>query len=258
MFRKHKHGISTVEVIIVLAISAFIFVIVIGAFNLRKRTQVDDAARQVMGEIARVRNAAQQGEGPTTDEGKSKIRGNELFGQAIEFVVNCGSGESCIKIYKLMQTSSPANKIEIYEQETKTLPQKLRWFIPSGSDIPASCSDFTSCYGEPGSSLSTMQSTTKPLYFCGPFVNCSLMIVVRNNTGETYAKTRLTFSENSMVPSADVSNYTTEFQGKLRLAFAQIGSISGTYPNQIAKAPYQYYANFDLNIPNNQSLEVIK
>jgi hypothetical protein len=235
------------------------FVIVIGAFNLRKRTQVDDAARQVMSEIAKVRNAAQQGEGPTTKDGEEKLKNggpNELFGQAIEFVINCGSNESCMKIYKLMQT--PDNKIVPFESETKTLPQKLRWFIPAGSDIPPDCGAFVSCYGKPGLALNTMKSNTGPLYFCSRFANCSLMIVIKNNTGETFVKTRATFVPDSMAPSDNVKDYTSDFQGNLRIAFAQIGNTSGTYPEQIANAPYQYYAKFDLSVPNNQSLEVVK
>ncbi len=105
-----------------LAISVSLFAIVIGVFNFRKRTEVDDAARQVMSEIAKARNEAQQGMGPTTQAGVTRIQGggpNELFGVAIEFVEDCGSNQSCMRIYKLLQGPPPGNLVMPFEMETK-------------------------------------------------------------------------------------------------------------------------------------------
>lgn len=260
MLPSNKKGISTIEVILVLAISATLFVIVIGVFNFRKRTEVDDAARQVMSEIAKVRNEAQQGMGPTTPAGVTRIQGggpNELFGVAIEFIEDCGSSQSCMKFYKLLQGPAPGNLIMPFEVDSKTLPNRLRWFIPSSAPL---CTSFTSCYQKTASEPLNVLSAN-PVVMNN---NRNLMLVIRNNTGETFVKSRPKsigniYDPNFMGTDANnISDYTPEFQGKLRIAFAQINSTSGSYANQIASAPYQYYANFDLSIPNNQSMQVVK
>jgi type II secretory pathway pseudopilin PulG len=266
MFREHKRGISTIEVIITLAISAAMFVIVIGAFNLRKRTQVDDAARQVMSEIAKVRNAAQQGEGPTTEDGEKRLTTggpNELFGEAIEFIQsNCPTAEdSCIRVYKLMQT--PTGTIKVFEQYDIKLQQKLAWYLPF--DNAPECTTFTSCYTKPGESVPV--KLTDPPVSQGTYA-WSVIVVFRNNSGEGFVFNRATFATDpaiagtpalaSMLPWANnPQNYTANRQGELRVAFAVPGL--GSDPNaRMANAPYQYYAKFDLSVPNNQSLEVVK
>lgn len=274
MFLNKKFiGISTVEVIIVLAISATLFVIAISTINIRKRTEVDDAARQVMSEIARVRNQAQQGLGPTTDQGRQILSTNgpnELFGQAIEFVQsNCPAvQDSCIKIYKLMET--PSKQIMVYEQEEFKLPQQLAWYLPY--ENPPNCSNFTSCYTRFGTN--TVVDLTNPPINQGTFV-WSVILVFRNNSGQSYVFNRATFATDSrnvggksitlpsmspqaqLAPTAAGSKYISEHQGKLRIAFARPGNGSDLNA-RMANAPYQYYANFDLSIPNNQSLEVFK
>lgn len=60
MFKRKKPGIAILEVIMVLAISGFMFVAVVGIYNTRRSSAVDDAARQVVSEIAKVRNEAQE------------------------------------------------------------------------------------------------------------------------------------------------------------------------------------------------------
>lgn len=260
MLRSIKKGISTIEVILVLAISVSLLAIVIGAFNFRKRTEADDAARQVMSEIAKIRNEAQQGLGPTTPAGVTRIQGggpNELFGAAIEFIEDCGGNQSCMRVYKLMQGPSPGNLIMPFEMETKNLPGRLRWFVPANG--PA-CSSFTSCYQKTTSNPIDVLSAS-PVDLNN---NKNLMLVIRNNTGESFVKSRprgiiSIYDPNFMGAQANnVSDYTPEFQGKLRIAFAQINSTSGSFANQISNAPYQYYAHFELSVPNNQSLEVVK
>ena len=85
MIRRVNKGLTIIEVLIVLAVSTSLAVISIGAFSSRGRTQDDDAARQVLADIALVRNQAQQGQGPPTDAGRTALAGSELFGQAIIF-----------------------------------------------------------------------------------------------------------------------------------------------------------------------------
>jgi hypothetical protein len=56
-----------------------------------------------------------------------------------------------------------------------------------------------------------------------------------------------------MASYTDILSYASTQQGKLRLGLAKQGS---TLPDS-TKSP-QYYINFDLAIPNNQELQVVK
>ncbi len=258
---KNKPGISTIEVVIVLAISSVLFIIAIGSINFRKRTEVDDAARQVMSQISTIRNEAQQGMGPDTEEGAELLRGNELFGVMIEFVEGqggaCGAGNSCMRVYKLMQEPVTNGKIQPFELETIILPIQLRFFTPSAS--PPACNVFTSCYASPPS-FSESNLTLAPI---GLNTTSRLMLVIRNNSGQTYVKSRPLIEDiddpNFMGTQADrPDKYTSVSQGRLRVSMARIENTTGDFATQIANAPYQYYARFDLAIPNNQSLEVVR
>jgi hypothetical protein len=59
----------------------------------------------------------------------------------------------------------------------------------------------------------------------------------------------------------DISAYAPDSigtrQGKLRLAMVAPGSGSNL-TNKVNSATAMYYINFDLSVPNNQNLEVVK
>ena len=79
MLKIKSAGIAIVETILVLAISSGMFLVVISAFNARQRTEANDSARQVMSEIAKVRNQAQKGQGPETDAVVSNLANQDLL-----------------------------------------------------------------------------------------------------------------------------------------------------------------------------------
>ena len=231
-------GLAIVEVILVMSISALLFAVVIGTFATRRKAASDDAARQVMSEIARVRNQAQQGQGASTG---SIPTGNEMFGQAIILAPN----SSDITVHKLMQSRTTPYTISSYESYTIKMPGGLKWYIAVDND----CSNqFSSCYGSPLDILSTSPISLDA-------TNNAILLVFRNNTGQSYALS---------VPStgigtgpADIVNYTTSRQGIMRLAFGIPGS-GDTDLAKFAAGSSKYYANFDLSIPNNQDLKVVK
>jgi type II secretory pathway pseudopilin PulG len=224
---KRKQGLAIVETIIVLAISGLLFTVVIGTFATRRRAAVDDAARQVMSEIARVRNQAQQG---YTDA--SPDIGEELFGTAIE--VTSDSPNISVKYLK----QNPSNRaISTYNTREITMPSQLRWYISTsaGAFGAGACKDYFNSCNMNGSS-SYLTATTYWLVF-------------RNGTGDSYLLTSENFnSEASYIPAN---------QPIVRFAFSQKGSGVGT-DAQFKSAPAKYYANFELAIPNNQSLTVVK
>ena len=80
------------------------------------------------------------------------------------------------------------------------------------------------------------------------------MLVFRNNTGQSYAFA-VPATVNDIGDASVIANYTE--QKYLRLAFG----IPGTGDTDLAKfaaGSSKYYANFDLSIPNNQDLKVVK
>ena len=255
MLKIKSAGIAIVETILVLAISSGMFLVVISAFNARQRTEANDSARQVMSEIAKVRNQAQKGQGPETDAVVSNLANQDLFGQAIEFVqpvVSAPTSESKMVVYKLAQNRL-TKEIGIYGKYDIAMPSGLGWYINTSSS--PTCNEFTSCYKK-------NPPTTPPGYITlnSPIVGTgnpgNIMLVIRNNSGQSYAFNKA--AAPSILGSADnPDNYTADRQVVLRLAFARpdTGSTLGA---QMASAKNQFYAVFDLSIPNNQSLEVKK
>ena len=256
MLKIKSAGIAIVETILVLAISSGMFLVVISAFNARQRTEANDSARQVMSEIAKVRNQAQKGQGPETAAEVANLANQDLdlFGQAIEFVqpvVFAPTSESKMVVYKLAQNRLN-KKIVIYGKYDIAMPSGLGWYINTSSS--PTCNEFTSCYKK-------NPPTTPPGYITlnSPIVGTgnagNIMLVIRNNSGQSYAFNKLA---GDYLGSADKpDNYTADRQVVLRLAFARpdTGSTLGA---QMASAKNQFYAVFDLSIPNNQSLEVKK
>lgn len=267
MLKTKKQGISTIEVIIVLAISMAMFVVVVSTFNTRKRTEVDDGARRVMSEIAKVRNDAQQGEGPATDNGKTLLSAttiingieehNELFGEAIEF-----DGVRMI-IYKLMQ--KPGNVVTAYESRTIDLTHQLQWWVEPGVGFPSSsgCGGFASCYTQPKGVERIL--AIPPVGLSG---NERLLLVFRNNSGQSFVFSRknptISLGSDDFLGTIanNTGNYIAVRQGFLRLAYAVPGEPTpgpgSVLSRQMRNAKFQYYANFELSVPNHQTLEVLK
>ncbi len=234
MLRGNKNtrpGLAIVEVIMVMAISGVLFVIAIGVFNSRKGIGADDAARQVMSEIARVRNDAQQGLGATTGAtiiNSCLLEGKEIFGQAIQFRF------SGMDVYKLAQSRTLPYDICIYEQYHIAMPYQFNWDNATTYTIGS----YGSSYGNPAASLSTI-----PL----PSDGSRVTLVFRNGTGQSYA---FRADVGGIGDASSIDNYTSDRQGDLKMAF-YLGSTRST-------ATKQFYANFTLAIPNDQLLEVVK
>ena len=237
-------GLAIVEVILVMSISALLFAVVIGTFATRRKAASDDAARQVMSEIAKVRNQAQQGQS-TTSPGS----GFELFGQAIMLSNNSPT----ITVYKLKQSRTTPYTISSYESYTINMPNSLKWFIEAGDDASSGytttyCNGFASCYGNFYFPQNLGNPDKLALYTSKP----NIMLVFRNNTGQSYA---FAVPTGTIGGASVIANYTE--QEYLRLAFG----IPGTGDTDLAKfaaGSSKYYANFDLAIPNNQDLKVVK
>jgi prepilin-type N-terminal cleavage/methylation domain-containing protein len=241
MFRRVNKGLTIIEVLIVLAVSAGLAVISIGAFSSRGRTQDDDAARQVLANIALVRNQAQQGQGPTTEAGKNAlVAGSILYGQAIEFT-NDGTR---IDVKKLAQKTD--GSIYVYETQELINPSQLAWNMsPGGAGID--CEKFTSCYfSSVSNGLETfINSNNAILDKINTSPEVKLVIVFLNGSGQSFALTSSSY--------LDKNNYTQAQQKNLRIGLAKVGKAS---PNDTSSP--QYYVKFDLAIPNNQDLQVLK
>jgi len=231
----HPSGLAIIEVILVMTISALLFGVVIGTFATRRKAAADDAARQVMSEIAKVRNQAQQGQA-TTSPGS----GFELFGQAIMLSNN----SSTITVYKLKQSRTTPYTISVYETSNISMPAELKWFIANANG----CAKFISCYDN--SNLSTDPIKLSALN------NPNMLLVFRNNTGQSYAFAVPNGAED-IGSASNIDSYVTDRQSVLRLALGLPGSGNSDL-DKFAAGTDQYYANFDLAIPNNQSLLVVK
>lgn len=239
MLKAKNQGLAIVETILVIAISAALFVVVIGVFTTRQRTQYDDAARQVMAEIAKVRNEAQQGEGPTTQAERDVQSGKELYGKAIRFNTNDGLANKMIIENLVVDSSGSISSIS--SKEVKLL-EGMNFFVPSGTNSANYCSDnITSCY-KSGNDYVNLGSSL-------PATDGNLVLVFLNRTGAGYALGSNNYTSKS--------NYTSSQQLDIRLALAVIGE-GITAQDKMNSAVAQYYANINLPIPNSQSLEVVK
>jgi|GEM_PF-1560298 len=270
MIRRVNKGLTIIEVLIVLAVSTSLAVISIGAFSSRGRTQDDDAARQVLADIALVRNQAQQGQGPTTDAGRALLTsGSELFGHAIIFTQDATNME----VKKLAKASN--GSIYVYESYTVNNPAQLAWNVSRGDgdtrptencDGVFNKTQFLSCYQDPivagvGPMMPFRNSANayvKNIISTGTVIRPVLVFL--NGTGESYimtdcqpASTACTIDGYNMASYTDKASYAATQQRKFRLGLAKKGS---TLPAS-TKSP-QYYINFDLAIPNNQELQVVK
>jgi len=271
MFRRVNKGLTIIEVLIVLAISAGLAVISIGAFSSRGRTQSDEAARLVMADIAKVRNEAVQGSGPTTTEGANRLAGNQIFGQAIEFRTDSTYLGDTMRVYKLML--SGGTTISAYEYYDIPLSQKLKFYVYqslSGTETKPPCDTFYSCYNP----INTLNGQYLGLQSLGQYENSNRMLVIRNRSGETYtfarAKSNTEFQIKSSTQTStdtnvqlaysgasNIARYDESKQGILRIAYGLPGN-GATSDAQMQAARFQYYAIFDMQIPNNQEFKVVK
>jgi type II secretory pathway pseudopilin PulG len=246
MFKSKKPGITIVETLLVLAISSALFVVVIGVFNTRKKTQVDDAARQVMDEISKVRNQAQQGQGPSSSTESAALAGNELFGQAIEFTDNK------MVVHKLMQNAGKDKSVSEYGSYEIQMPNQLQWNIYSTSQCGGG--NFTSCQKLNINSVINPNWTALP----GDLTEGNMFLVFRNGSGASYALSKNIGS--AQYSYAIFKNYAANNQPYLQLAFGTIGvsGSGGSRQLNMEAATNRYFALFDLSIPNNQDLQVVK
>jgi len=247
MIARKLKGISMIEVIIVIVISTVLFFFASSLFATRVNTARDNAARQVMADIALVRNQAQQGEGPKKISSQLPD-GSELWGEAILFAKN----SSTMTSYKLYEEDGI---IVSYESALISMPEGLQWIISNSTTCNTGSSsfpvyppttNFVSCYKLPGPTSSSQSLVADPIYLDSPVVNNSIMLVFLNKSGQSYIFPAIIASGGSVLSDAfDPSNYVTNRQGVLRLAL--------WYPNS---SNDRYFATFDLSIPNNQTLEI--
>jgi type II secretory pathway pseudopilin PulG len=251
MFKNKKPGISIVETMLVIAISSALFVVVIGVFNTQKSSQQDDAARQLMDEIAKIRNQAQQGQGPTDNASDPKpTAGYELFGQAIEFVKTGSASGSKIIVHKLQQ--NPVNKtISDYSSYEVSLPNQLQWNIfktYSGTTCSGSGESTTPNYA------SCVKNVLPNFSNLDGRADGNIFLVTRVGNGQTYL---LSGDTNPTYSYKNYINYKDSNQAYFQLAFGIPGSGSSDILKTNASTK-QYLGLFDLKIPNNQQLKVLK
>ncbi len=222
-----RPGLAIIEVIMVMVISGLLFIIAIGVFNSRKGIEASDSPRQVMSEIARVRTDAQQGLGATPPHDTSNLLGKEIFGVAIQF------NGTKMTVYKLAQSRTTPYSISAYESYDIAMPYQLKWDNNPSYNL-----------NNYGPSYNNTNISTIPGYAMGDLVT----LVFKNRTGQSYA---FTAPGSGIGGASSIANYTIiDRQGNLKMAF-----YLGSAPVSATK---QYYVNFDLATPNNQSLKVVK
>ncbi len=157
--------------------------------------------------------------------------------------------------------------ISAYEYYDIPLTSGLKLFVTQSSTASSEPSDpcsssFLSCYYNYQLGVANYQTLLE-------LAVGNRIIVIRNRTGETYtfnrAKTQpsgfdSTFGMSNGVEAGGASslgNYQDDKQGRLRIAMGIPGN--GANANvQMQAARFQYYAIFDMQIPNNQELKVVK
>jgi type II secretory pathway pseudopilin PulG len=242
MLNKQK-GLAAVETILVLAISALLFTVVISTLQFRKKASYDDSARQVLSIIARVRNQAQQGYTYSSPEA-----GKELFGKAI--VISTNSNQIVVK--NLQQI--PSGNISSYgSDEIIPMPSGFSWYINTSNVGFNTDGGSVSCVGPTSNQNFNSCDLTTGALNGGYLSQTTYWLVFRNNTGNSYLMT------DTIADSAYTNplKYTSVNQKNIRFAFALPGS-GLTDKAKFDSALAKYYANFDLNVPNNQSLTVVK
>lgn len=238
-----RRGVSLVELIIVLAISALMVTIAIATFGSRKRVVADDAAKQIESIYQTARNEAQQGLGPTN--GATFNPGETLFGQAMQFRNNCTGTTSCITVYKLKQNGTTVTSYESYDVN---LREGLMFDLTSNL-TSSSCPAFGTCYQSPGSSVYKGLGVS-PINMAAISVP---MVVVRNGNGGNYlfASNNGSFSGNATTYTTDsTTTYTPNRQGLFRLSIYRPDNPT----DAPATAPYRYNLVFDLSGNNQTSI----
>ena len=84
---KPNRGVTLIELILVLAISAFMIVLALGGLTNRGRVQFDDGVSQVLNNLRQVQNEAVNGQAPICTVGASNClqSGHQVFGRGVSF-----------------------------------------------------------------------------------------------------------------------------------------------------------------------------
>lgn len=246
MFKNKLSGVTIAETLLVISISSILFVIVVGVYQSRRRIIYDDAANLALVDISKVRTDAQQGNGPSDSE-RAGLSGKELFGQAIIFT----NGSADLQVKKLAKTVGSSTLTTFGDY---TIPAKagLVWSTEAPSIANLDCNNrdlFLPCY------FSTSSGSLKDFSSSGNTIISEikntaatpnkLVLVFKSGSGESYALTTDTY--------LDTNKYTLEQQKQIRIGLA----LSGASGYNNTESP-KYYYYFDLSIPNNQKLEVIR
>lgn len=144
-----RRGVTLIEVMIVLAISGLLVVAAIATLGSHNSVLFEAGVQNVVNDIRTVVNEARSGLGPAgsqitnpNDPDAYMISGGipggwAIFGEAVEFDNNCGSGgaatQSCLRVYKLMKSTNPTvHNIIPYERYTSSLPSNLQFVFGGG------------------------------------------------------------------------------------------------------------------------------
>jgi len=239
-FSSGKRGVRFSKTVLLAAVA--------GVYSNRTRFVADDAVRQIAADYQKVRNEAQKGLGPTSSA-SGISPGDVIFGQAVEFTKNCSPNIDCMRVQKLKKQES-MDMIEIYE--TYDIPFEEGYKL--NFDITGSCvTDFVSCYTPPAGPESTINIA--PILFGGADDKLTsdnkLTSVIQNGSRGQYA---FSTSINLDPKASDISNYTSDRTGKLRIALYR--PDSPTQPP--ADAPFRYYMTIDLSGSNEVKVEQLK
>lgn len=218
MFKRLKPGIAILEVILVMAISGLMFAAVVGIYNNRRASAVDDAARQALSEIAKVRNEAQEGYVPQNiaDDYRNKDKGFEFVGKYLEIDNN----QNQINVHSVFKNNGTGTLSDPLEKIIN-ISENLKAYLASPENT--NCSSFISCYRQPASSgyVSPVSSNGK--------------IYVLYSSGNAQQFVFLNDAEFVNFPNPGISN-----QRDLRLAIAVPGQ--GVDINQqMANASKKFY-----------------
>lgn len=102
-----RSGVTLIELILVLAISAFMIVLALGGLTNRGRSQFDDGMNQVLNNLREVQNEAVNGQAPICKGGATGCldSGQQVFGRAVSFATTSNEYET-----SLVNTWGPDNQ----------------------------------------------------------------------------------------------------------------------------------------------------
>ena len=150
--RKQRKGVTLIELIIVLAISAFMITIALNGITNRGRSSFDDGMKQVFNDLRSIQNEAAAGQGPvesnsftcTSGSEKCLLAGQELVGKGVtlstdpvstindntildtpnfsqEFKVSGGLARGYVE-YSVVRAAQLTTTVHARSRKNKTLP----------------------------------------------------------------------------------------------------------------------------------------